>query len=1233
MLSYKLARKIAPGLCCLLAWAGMAAWAATSQEAVPASARATGVVRTASGMAVPGATVRLVHAQSGKAWVTWTDENGKWEMSGLPGGAFRIEAQQLGFAPATSEIALSASASPEIDLKLRIAPFDLSSATNTQAGPQAPAAPPGAQTPEAAKQTPPATAGGTPATPPAPGTNPQTQAKNAPLQPGAGRPSGPQRGPQGQQVPANMAELIQQRMRQGGFQQVDPTGQGGAAGAEGGVASIPENPLGDAASSDAFLINGTVGRGVTPSGENPFGPFGGLGGVGGFPGFGDPGGFGPGGVPGQGGGMPGGMGQIFVQMMGGPGGQQGGRSQQQGQGQRQGQSQAQGQRTAQGGPQSRQREQGTQGGGQGAPANQQVVVGGGAPGGIEALWGMQRLLRQQVNRIRFGFYERYGNSAFDAKPYSLTQVNPPKIDTWRQRFGVNVGGPLVLGKLYNGKDKTFFFVNYDLARGRDPVDTFATVPLPEEREGNFTARGLQLFDPLSNIGGPRTSFGSVIPQNRLNAASVGLLEFIPLPNLPGLVQNFHLQTNVPTSSDRFNARIVHTISPKLNFQATYNLSESRSKAVQAFPELFSQTSGRGQNVMLGLTQTLTKRLINDSRVFFNRIRSRSLNAFAFKRDIAGDLGITGISTDPINFGVPQIGLTNFSDVNDPVPALRRIQSLRLMDNLSYSLPKHTLRAGIELRRQQINTRTDPTPRGSFNFTGVQTSQLTATGQPVPGTGWDFADFLIGLPQTTTQRFGSSSTYFRNWGFVLFFQDDWRLHPRFSINWGIRYEILTPPVEKFNRIANLDLNSDFTRAVTVIPGQIGPFHGVFPRALVRTDKNNWAPRFAIAWKPAAKGWFTKRPLTVRAGYSMFYNTSIYTQLMFGMANQPPFAQAQARITSASQLLTLQDGFPSVPPNTVQNTVAVDPDYQLGNAQIWNASLEMQATQSTVVTLTYTGTKGTHLDRLRAPNRASSSGAPGQIPNALGFTLDTFGANSIYNALQASLTRRMARGLMFMAQYTYGKSIDNASTIGGGAQVVVQDDHNFRAERGLSSFDVRHSLRTNYFYELPFGERKKWARKGWTARAFGNWQMSGGVTVSSGTPFTARVLGGTPDNSGTGSFSQRADQIGYPNLSSGDRDPLHFFNTSAFILPPAGEFGNAARNTITGPGSFQMNFALNRGIRFGKDGQRRMDLRWEVNNLTNTPNFTGLSTVVNSTTFGRVTGSRPMRTMEFQMRVNF
>jgi hypothetical protein len=297
-----------------------------------------------------------------------------------------------------------------------------------------------------------------------------------------------------------------------------------------------------------------------------------------------------------------------------------------------------------------------------------------------------------------------------------------------------------------------------------------------------------------------------------------------------------------------------------------------------------------------------------------------LNLFAFVNDIAGNLGITGISTDPFNWGVPQINFSNFDDLNDPVPSLRRNQTFRYTDSISWARTKHTWRAGVEIRRMHNNNLQDPTARGSFSFTGLMSADLDSNGLRLPGTGLDFADFLMGLPQSTNVRFGSSSTYFRNWGFVFYGQDDWRIHPRFTINWGLRWEAITPPVELFDHIANLDVNSTFTAAQVIVPGQAAPFSGELGRALVRGDYNNWAPRFGFAWRPKLK-----KPMTVRGGYSMFHNTAIYNQLAAAMANQPPHAQAQTRFTSATQVLTLLNGFPPAAPNAVLNTIAIDPNY--------------------------------------------------------------------------------------------------------------------------------------------------------------------------------------------------------------------------------------------------------------------------------------------------------------------
>lgn len=1152
-------------------------------QAVPA---VRGTVETAQGVPVPGASLRIFHIESGQGWASLTDEAGGFALAGLPPGRYRLEAEQLGFTSAVIEFELPLAEGQALKMTLAVAAPPVPAPANAPS-----------PAPDAARQQ--------------PAQPPQNQRPGGMPFPGGMDPR--QMTPEQRQ---RLLEQMRQRMLQGqgGFQQVDPTALGEPQ--QQGLESLGGTPpnglppmdlggMGEASSSDAFLISGTVGRGATAGGDMSF-----LGmammGMAGMAGGGSP--FG-GGFPGaEGGGFPGAGGPgsglaVLIAPAGGPGG---GR-------------QPGAQRGGNQGPQGR--------GGQTRGAG----PFGGAQGG---LWGMQRIMQMAANRTRFSFYTRYGDSAFDARQYSLSGDRRDKIPTWRVQSGFTVGGPLTIPGVYDGRQKTFYFVNYDFARRRNPVDTFATVPTAEERAGNFCARGIELFDPASNLAGPRASLGCAIPAERLDPAAAGLLRFLPEPNLPGVAQNFHLQTRVPQSTDRVTARVSHILSPKLNFQAIYALNSARSESVQNLPELTGRTSVRAQSANIGLTQQWTQRLLNDTRVQWSRNRADSRNRFAFVEDVAGTLGISGISPDPRNFGVPAIGFTNFTDLSDPVPSLRRDQTLRVMNNLSLTRQKHTLRAGAEISRRQNNLLNDPVARGSFTFTGLMTSQLDAAGRPIPGTGYDFADFLLGLPQSTTVRFGSSSTYFRNWGFSAYVQDDWRVHPRFSVNAGLRYELVTPPYELFDRLANLDLNPEITAVATVLPGQTAPFSGPLPRSLIRKDPNNWGPRVGIAWRPPLK-----RPVTLRAGYSIFYNTSIYGQLSSSLANQPPHAVAQTRLTSESRVLTLRSGFPPEPPGTVPNTVAVDPDYRVGYAQIWNLSVETQVINNLFVELTYTGTKGTHLDLLRAPNRA----LPGnpfntedgrRIPAAQGFTYNTSGASSIYHAVQARVQRRMAGGVMLVGIYTFGKSLDNASSIGGGAPVVVQNDLDFRAERGRSSFDVRHQFRNFYIWELPFGERRRWFKSGWPARLLGNWTLNGNTTISSGTPFTARLLGSAANNSGTGAnFSERPDQVAPASLPRSQRTTARWFNTEAFVLPAPGTFGNASRNTIDGPGTVQFNVSVGRFLRFGKDGQRRLDLRWETQNLFNNANFAGLGTVVGSSNYGRVLSARTMRTMELNARFSF
>ena len=851
--------------------------------------------------------------------------------------------------------------------------------------------------------------------------------------------------------------------------------------------------------------------------------------------------------------------------------------------------------------------------------------------------------RPMSNRIRGNLFERYSNSALDAHPYPLNVESSPQIPAYQEQAGFSIGGPLVIPKIYQGRDKTSFLVNYSLRRARNPFDSFATVPTLAERGGDFSQTVIPsgplagtvpvIYDPETGLAGAPAAFeGNRIPEARLNSAALGLLQYIPEPNLPGAVQNFRLQEALPNSSDRLMGRIGHQISDKDSLSVFYFFNSLRSRSVSSFPALTRTTSVRSQNLNLQETHTFNPQLVNTLLVNFNRQRTATLNPFAYGRDISGELGIQGTSQDPRDWGLPIISFTNFSGLNDVIPSLVRNQTLRAVDSLVITRGKHTLRLGGEVRRVELNTLTDPDARGTFTFSGFTTSGFAADGFPVEGTGFDLADFLLGLPQATSVRFGTSSNYFRSWVYSGFAQDDWRLSTRLTLNLGLRYEYFQPFTELYGHLSNLTLGEGYSSAEVVTAQAAGPY----PNSLIGPDGNNIAPRVGVAFRP----WISRR-LVFRAGYGIFFDSSIFPRLVPNLANQPPFAQASTLLTSPDRVLTLQEGFPEIDPTVARNTYAVDPNFRTPYGQTWNFTVEDEIARDLVFSAGYVGTKGTKLDLLLLPNRA----APGTplttqdrlaIENALQFTYETSGAASIYHGLQVGLRRQFHGGFSMSGDYVFSKSIDDAASVGGAGRTVAQNHLDLAAERGLSVFDVRHRLTLNHMYELPFGDRQPFLNHGGAlGKILGNWQISGRATLQSGTPFTVRVLGNASNNSGTGaSFSERADATGLPvGLPAAERTTISYFNTAAFALPAPGEFGDAGRNTIPGPRRIVFNMSLGRRVTFSQEKGIRGDFRVEANNIFNTPSFSGLATVVNATDFGRVTSVREMRSLEFSLRLRF
>jgi Carboxypeptidase regulatory-like domain/TonB dependent receptor-like, beta-barrel len=875
--------------------------------------------------------------------------------------------------------------------------------------------------------------------------------------------------------------------------------------------------------------------------------------------------------------------------------------------------------------------------------------GGGFGGGRPGFPGGRGMGRRQP-RLNGSIYSSYRNSVFNARPYSITGNEVTKPLQIQNNFGVSVGGALPWGGRAPARNRGpqqpgMWFFSYEGSRNRTPFDVLTTVPTELERAGDFSrtslragvlaGRSVTLFDPAS---GASTVFPeNRIPGSRMNPAAVSLLEFVPLPNLPGSVQNFTMQRGLVNTSDSFSARLNTRLSTKDNIFVNYSTRSGDGITSQIFPGLDSSRETRAQNVVIGGMHRFRPRLIANYRILFNRVRTLSVNSFAFKEDIAGQLGIQGVSREPINYGVPTVNFTNYGDLQLGNPSLTRNQTLTFGGGLNRIGSIHTVQAGGELSWNHRDSQVDPNARGTFDFTGFATSSFDPEGRPVAGTGYDLADFLLGFPYSTSRRFGSSINYLRNKNFSLFLQDNWRLRPNVTINFGLRYEYIQPFYEKYDHIVSLDVAPGFGAVAQVFPDQSGPYTGHFPRSLLFADKNNLGPRIGVAWKPKASSRWV-----LRAGYGLSNSPSVYPYIYSQLVGQPPFAIGQNILTTLTAPLTLQNGFPVDPNVTILNSYAIDPYYRIGYVQQWNFSIQTQFLKLYTLDVGYNAAKGTRLDILRAPNRAPAGGSPIStednrvIGNAGNFVYQSSGANSILHGFQARLNRRFSQGFRMENSYTLAKSIDNASGIGGSTLLVVQDERNIRAERSLSSFDQRHRFQSDFSAELPFGRQRRFlaAASPLVLAVTSGWTLSGSYQLNTGTPLMPRILGNVSNNSGTGSnASERPDATGTAvSLPRDQRTTARYFNTLAFAIPAPGTFGNAARYSIAGPGTNLLSLAVRKNFRLSDNG-RRLEFRWQVSNVLNHPSFSGVGTVINALSFGRVTGARSMRQMDFNLRLNF
>ena len=888
------------------------------------------------------------------------------------------------------------------------------------------------------------------------------------------------------------------------------------------------------------------------------------------------------------------------------------------------------------------------GGGFGGPGGGGGFGGGGGGGGF-------RGRGFNSNQPHGSLYYTIGDSALSAAPYSLTGFPEAKPAYEQNKFGGSIGGPLNIPKIYHGGDKTFFFVNYNGSRGENPFDGFSTVPTVLERAGNFSetmvsshggpAVPVQIYDQSTNTQYPNETLPAI------NPAAAELLKFIPLPNVPGRTeQNFYYATSTLSDSDDLNIRLNRTLGAttprgrrggrggsRNSVSIGFHYHGTSTNLTNPFPSVGGSTTSRNFDVPVTYTRTIG-RLINTARVDFNRSRTATQNLYAYSQNIAGEAGITGVSQTPFDWGLPNLSFSDFGSLQDTTPLLQRNQTLTFSDNMIWNHKKHTWRWGGDFRRIQLNNRTDGNPRGSFVFTGLNTSQVVS-GQPVAGTGFDFADFLLGLPQQTSVQYGAltegqDNYHFRGNSWDSYVQDEWKIRGNLTFNLGVRYEYISPYTELNYRLANLDLTPGVLNpalgtadAAPVLAGGTGPLTGIqYPATLMHPDRNNFAPRVGIAWKPLRK-------TVVRAGYGINYNTGAYQTIVQQLAFQPPFAITATNIESPTNPLTLQNGFPVAAAGAVTNSFGADPNYRLGYVQIRNLDIQQEIRPTLLLNIDYTGTKGTRLTILEAPNRIPSGI---RIPNVDAFNWEDAQGDSEANAASVRVRKRLQAGFSVGGTYTFSKSIDDASTIGGGATVVAQNAFNIAAERGLSSFNQTHKFTADYLWELPFGHDRRWLTDNTPWRAlFGDWHWSGDWTIASGLPFTPRILGDIADvNRGTNG-TLRPDVVIGQSISLPNPSRHEWFNTAAFAEPPTGpngqEYGDARRNSIIGPGSLVFDMAMTKELPMKEN--RSLEVRAAATNVFNTPQYTSIDTTLNSPTFGQVIGVGAMRAIQLTARFRF
>ncbi len=838
------------------------------------------------------------------------------------------------------------------------------------------------------------------------------------------------------------------------------------------------------------------------------------------------------------------------------------------------------------------------------------------------------VIKSGTSQIHGSAYEYLRNNAFDANEFFANRNGLPKVPFKQNQYGVSIGGPIP-----KVKNKMFWFASWEGFRSRRASTQIGNVPTAEFRGGDFSAllSGASptiIRNPFNNN---QPYPGNVIPKSQINPAIPIALDLTtPLPNRAGLVQNYISSGSRANDRDGVHWRYDYNINEKNTFYFRFSNQHAGLLDPQLQPNFASSSRFDVFNYGASWTHIFNPTTTLELGFGTNQPNNPGLTAKGAltRADFLQRTGMQMYQKEV--FGDPLVNLS-FGSYGTPGAGggVQGDNVWQWRGNFTKMLGKHSVKIGGQYHRRQFFTNTSNPMNGDANFLGGVT-------------GFPMADALLGYPGEV--RRGEGNTLTDGIGMFLMghIQDDWRISSKLTINAGLMYQFGSRPYDSSDRLGNLVVMRDPTTGqysgrllwATTNP-QPNPDTGErnspartdgIGRALIRSDKNDWAPRLGLAYKLNDK-------TVIRAGAGMFYN-STFVQELQDLRKFWPFTVQQVFSPNRGGLL---DQSITAPGPAFSNTAAIggwpqNPDNRSPYSSQWNFFIQRQLQDDLTLDVGYVGSASKKQIGYSPFNNALTPG-PGAIqPRRL---LTNFGdldggsnqyAGS-YNSLQVSLKKRFSRGMQFNMNYTWQKSLDNQSSLAESQK--TEDPFNRRRDWSRSSWDINHVFVFSYVYELPVGRGRQFggSMNRLADAIVGGWSLEGIARLESGPPFMVFT---SEDIANTGRKTQRLNLVGKPN--EGPKTPEQWFNTAAFVRPPQYSFGNASPYITNADGIVSLDLSLQKNFKITE--KQALELRGEFFNFPNTVSFGDPQGNINNGAFGQITGQRvSSRQIQFSLRYRF